>query len=207
MKSFKIHICDDHQLITESLVYMLESELFIERISVSRTAGALFESLRKELPEVIILDINVNKVNMLERIKDIRLIHPDCKIIILSAYDSPGIIRKAIQEKVDAYLFKTAPREEILEALHAVWTGKVYVSGAPKKNQSEFDDPFQLIESLSEREKEVIRCLVKGYPNKKISDELHISITTVQTHRRNIYRKLNLRGVGELVSFALNNQI
>jgi DNA-binding NarL/FixJ family response regulator len=201
-----IHICDDHAFYIASIKQLMEELKIFNSVSSSSSKIELLNHLKIHSVDILFLDINVAKINMLDEIGQIRKLRPLVKIIILSSYDSQNIIREAISKKADAYLFKNTEKDEILYTIDCVLKNITYISSGCKKDFS-FKDNFQLINELTSREKEIIRLLSLGYPNKKISETLKISVTTVQTHRRNIYQKLNLKGVGELVSFAFENNL
>lgn len=201
-----LHICDDHPLIIKSIASLFEGQSQFSKISNSSTKLELLTALHNKAPDILILDVNLNGVNMLDELKTIKELAPKTKVIILTSYDSETFLRKAIKNGVHAYLNKNTDASELKAAIESVTTNELYI-GNGKTKQFNHKDSFELIEELSEREKEVIQCLVEGNPNKKIADYLNISITTVQTHRRNIYRKLNLQGIGDLMSFAAKHKL
>lgn len=201
-----LHICDDHPLIATSIHNLFKDNLLFKSISSSISKLELFDALKQSTPDILILDINVNGVNMLDELPSIKEICADVKIIILTSYDSQNLLREAMKLGVDAYLYKNTDIHELLEAIDSLIKNEVYVSSGTNK-EFQHKDGFELVGSLTDREKEVIRFLLEGSPNKKIADNLKISVTTVQTHRRNIYKKLNLKGIGELMSFAFENKL
>jgi DNA-binding NarL/FixJ family response regulator len=197
-----LHICDDHPLIIKSLTALFEDSAFFSEISFSSSKNDLFAQLHNKEADVLILDVNVNGVNMLDEIENITCVAPKMKILVLTSYDVQWMLRNALKLGVHAYLNKNTDEHELFEAVRTILNGEIYVSKGNKR-LFEQKDNFQLSQELSEREREVIRLLLQGNPNKRISEVMKISVTTVQTHRRNIYKKLNLKGIGELMSFAV----
>ncbi len=197
-----LHICDDHPLIIKSIAALFNENALFSKISTSSSKHELFNRLLPLAPDILILDINVNGVNMLDDIQQLKELAPRMKIIIFTSYDSQLILREALKTGVHAYVNKNTDEHELLEVIRTVLDNDTYVTGRKHKAFVEKDN-FELVLELSEREKEIIRCLLEGNPNKKIAEILNISVTTVQTHRRNIYKKLNLKGIGELMSFAV----
>lgn len=206
MSKYTIHICDDHPLIRRSLTQLLEGVGIFSEITSSSTRAELFDALRSQCPDFLILDLNVHGVNMLDELTSIRNGFPTLKILVLTSYDSQNLLREAMKLGVDAYLYKNTDIHELLEAIDSLIKNEVYVSSGTNK-EFQHKDGFELVGSLTDREKEVIRFLLEGSPNKKIADNMNISVTTVQTHRRNIYKKLNLKGIGELMSFAFEHKL
>ena len=178
MQPIKLHICDDHPLIATSIISLLKDNSLFKSISSSISKLELFDALKHSTPDILILDINVNGVNMFDELPSIKEICAHVKIIILTSYDSQNLLREAMKLGVDAYLYKNTDIQELLEAIDSLIKNEVYVSSGTKK-EFQHKDGFELAGSLTDREKEVIRLLLEGSPNKKIADNLKISVTTV----------------------------
>lgn len=201
-----VHICDDHILITKSVRQILEESELTCNVTVSHSRNELFETLRDHHFDIIIMDLNIHGVDMMKEIDFILDQQHDSKLIVLSVYDSIQIIDDLMKKGVHGFLSKNVSPEEILECISVVLSNRKYISREHRKDNT-FKDNFELLKILTEREVEVLKQLTKGYTNKKIATELSISINTVQTHRKNIYSKLELRGVNELVAFAYENNL
>jgi DNA-binding NarL/FixJ family response regulator len=201
-----LHICDDHPLIIKSIATLFDGHKLFSQISKSSSKRELFLQLQKQTPDILILDININGVNMLDEIQNIKQHAPEIKIIILTSYDSQIMLRKALKTGIHAYLNKNTDENELLNAIRSISSNEIYITSG-KTRQFVANDNFQMIQELSEREKQVIQLLLEGNPNKSMAEKLKISVTTVQTHRRNIYKKLNLQGIGELMSFAVEHKL
>jgi DNA-binding NarL/FixJ family response regulator len=201
-----LYICDDHPLITKSIATLFNGHALFSKISSSSSKNELFTQIQWEVPDILILDINLKGVNMIEEVGQMKQVAPQMKILILTSYDSQSIMRKALKKGVHAYLNKNTDEGELLEAIYAMISNEIYVTTGKSRQFNQIDN-FEMSQNLSEREKEVIQLLLEGNPNKKIADMMNISVTTVQTHRRNIYKKLNLQGIGELMSFAVQNKL
>lgn len=204
--AIKIHVCDDHELITESISYLLKSIDFVEKVTYSNSKSQLFSFIKNNTVDVLILDINVSGDNMLINLPFIRKTRPETRVVILTTYDSSEFVKESIKKGAQGFVSKNTSKDELIFCFKQVLEGKRYVS---RENRKEFvfKDNFELLNQLTDREIEVLKCLTKGYTNKRIADELNISVLTVQTHRKNMYSKLNLRGVNELVSFAYENNL
>lgn len=205
-RSIKILVADDHSLIIGSISSILLDIDNVYKVYKAKSKSELFSVLTKEFIDLIFLDINMNGINMLDHIEQIRDIHPKIIIIILTSYSSLSIVNEAIEKKVDAFLHKNTDKDEILFALNRVLNGEKYMS-IEVKHSDRLKDGFQLAKKLTSQELKLIKLLAKGYTNSKISKILHISIYTVQTHRKNIHKKLGVKSVNELIAFAYENKL
>lgn len=203
---FNFLICDDHVLITNSVEQILKASNFLCDITITNTRDDLLDAIRQKQFDVIFLDLNVHGYDMIKEIDQISLLQRKAGIIILTVYDSIPILEDVIKKGIHGFLNKNVGADEILDCVSNVLGGKKYISREHRKNQT-FKDNFELLNVLTEREVEVLKQLTKGFTNKRIATELNISINTVQTHRKNLYSKLQLRGVNELVAFAFENNL
>lgn len=210
MASKKIIILDDHPLIIDGLKQLIDSSSAFEV-----AAGcASFEDLRKALQkssDILILDLNIKGRNSLERMDEIRFKQPRLKILVYSSYNTPSAVAKAFKKGVDGYILKDTGQEELLLALETVARDESYIGKgvAVRKNQvrkkiaSEFEDDFIKRTRLTKREKEVMWAIVEGLESQDIAGRLFISLHTVQTHRKNLFRKLGVHSAAELIKYVL----
>jgi DNA-binding NarL/FixJ family response regulator len=205
-----IIIVDDHPLITEGIKLVIEQKPYFHIQHVIHNLEDLWDKLSEEV-DLLILDINVKGKNSIEVIDDIKLLYPEIKILIFSSYNKPSIVRKAISKDIDGYLLKDTGEKELIEALSDIFGGsKFFGSGVPKlkiryiDRHNELDDFFSKRIILSEREKEVVALLIEGLGTKEISERLFITMNTVQTHRKNIYKKMKVRSVAGLIKLLHN---
>ena len=204
MQPISLHICDDHPLVASSIIGVLQNQPQFKHLSSSISKASLFSALqREEKPDVLILDVNVNGFNMLDEIPAIKVICPEIKIIILTSYESQSLLRDAILHGVHGFLNKNTEMSELLAVIETIGSGQVYISSSAYQG-FKYKDRFELLLTLSSREKEIVGLLIAGHPNKSIAELLQISVTTVQTHRRNIYKKLELNGIRELMVLAMD---
>ncbi len=205
-EKIKIHICDDHKIVTDGLAFILTQYDFIESVTKSNNKQELITHLINEKIDILLLDININSCNMLEFWEVKEKSFPRVKIIVFSSYQNQKLIEKAMSVGAKAYLNKNTEVEEIIFAIKKVMNDDIYISKSDYKNFS-IKDNFQLIESLTNREKDILILLAKGFTNQKIADTLFISILTVQTHRKKINKKLGLKGINELIAFVYENEL
>jgi DNA-binding NarL/FixJ family response regulator len=157
-----------------------------------------------------LLDLNIKGVNSLEWLERIRLWQPKLKVIAFSSYNTTAIVRKALQAGVDGYLLKDVSATELEEALQAVVSGKRFVCervngrGDTSRSGSNtfFEDEFVLEARLTGREREVMLAIVEGLDSKSIAKRLYISLHTVQSHRKRLFKKLGVHSAAELIRFV-----
>jgi DNA-binding NarL/FixJ family response regulator len=202
---YSIHACDDHEIVTNGIMKVL-SEIKTVTFSYSNSKEDLMEYLKIHPVNLLILDINVKSQNMLALLPDLKVIQPNLKVILFTNYNTGDILKEVLKHDIYGFLDKTVSSKELLTCLFSVLENKKYFSYESKKNFN-YRDKYELLQELTERELDVLKLLVQGKTNKQIADDLFISILTVQTHRKNMYQKLQLKGVNELVSFAYENNL
>jgi two-component system, NarL family, nitrate/nitrite response regulator NarL len=206
----KIIIADDHALFSEGIKGLLAGEPGIEILDIVSDGLELLDILRKSQPDIILLDINMPRLNGLEAAKKIRTYYPNIKIVMLSTYDDQHLIQKAIEYNVEGYLVKTVDKEELLLCMIEVIKGnKFFPLAANKKEQNTFDrqDVFLKQFNLTKREYEILQLIKQGFTNQQIAEKLFLSIYTVETHRKNTMQKLGLNSPAGLMKFIIENNI
>ncbi len=199
-------IADDHTLFINGLRMLLQNEPDIDILNVAGDGKELMGLLSTLRPDLILLDINMPGINGLEALRRIKAYYPKIKVIMLSTYNEEHLIEKAKAGGADGYLFKNVEKNELLDAMHTVWQGG---SSFPQKVvetvNSKFDepDPFLKQFQLTKRELELLQLIKLNHTNQQMADKLHLSIYTVETHRKNIMQKLQLKNPVELTKFML----
>jgi DNA-binding NarL/FixJ family response regulator len=211
MKKITILIADDHTLIRETWSFILNTD---DRFQVVAESGSGEDAvlLAKQLhPDIVIMDINLPGINGIEATQQIRKVSPDSKILGVSLHTQPMYARKMMQKGAMGYVTKNSSREEMFKAILEVQEGRKYVCEEIKTILSEQvmggDDQSGGLNSLSQREIEIISFIKQGFSSKEIGDRLNISVKTVEVHRYNILRKLNLKNAAALVNFVNNSQL
>jgi DNA-binding NarL/FixJ family response regulator len=213
MDKTRILIADDHKILRESLVAYLAQKDTLEVVGeASNGHEALREAVRL-LPDVVILDISLPLLNGLDVAAQLKYKAPGIKVIILTMHKSEDFIRKAFQAGVAAYLLKENALEELLQAIEVAAQGGIYISNKissivisgflASQNGTKQDET----ERVSTREREILQLLAEGYSNKEIADSLNLSLKTIETHRFNLMRKLDLHSIADLVLYAVRNHI
>ncbi|MCR4033468.1 MULTISPECIES: response regulator [Flavobacterium] len=213
--SIKIHLADDHQVLIDGLSNLLKTVSNFEVVGSSLDGTSVYNDVVADEADVLILDISMPKKDGIETLKEFNEKESPCKVIILSSYDDLKIIKEVMKLGAKGYLTKNCAGENIIEAVEAVYQGQEYFSDAIRqKIFNTFKDNPKLnqnivIESpiLSPREVEIIILIALEYSGKEISEKLFISSHTVETHRKNIMKKLNIKSTIGLVKYALKNNL
>jgi two-component system invasion response regulator UvrY len=180
-------------------------------VAESGSGEEAIELAKKLRPNVVIMDINLPGMNGIEATQQIRKYSPGTKILGVSLHTQPTYARKMIQKGAMGYVTKNSSREEMFKALMEIQSGKKYICEEIKNILSEQvisgEDQQGGLNSLSQREIEIIAFIKKGHSSKEIADALSISVKTVEVHRYNILKKLNLKNAAALVNFINNSQL
>ncbi|MBK6818520.1 MAG: response regulator transcription factor [Bacteroidetes bacterium] len=205
-KPINIIIADDHQLFTEGLKKIFEKYNIIHILDIVSDGKELLHILPHHQDYIILLDINMPNLNGLDTAMKLRQQYPNSKVIILSTYNEGHIIQKARSYGCKGYIVKTIDIKELINAIMIVHEGGEYFYNLGIKQAAEpSDDGIIAKYKLTKRELEILELLKKEMTNKEISDNLFLSIYTVETHRKNIMQKLNLKSPGALLKFFYNN--
>lgn len=210
-KLIRILVVDDHVVVRSGLMALLDGK---NGIKVVGDAADGDEAIRKAVelqPNVVLMDFSMPPgKDGLTATTELKKQLPDTEVLILTMHDDEEYLFRAIQAGASGYILKSAPHEELLAAIQSVAEGSAYLyPNATKRLMSEYLDKIKQegiagpYESLSEREKEILSWVAKGYANKEIAEHLVISVKTVESHKSNLMEKLNLKTRPELVKFAL----
>ena len=207
----KIVIAEDHEILRQGLKSLLEANEELTVVGEARDGLEAVRCIRKLEPDLALLDISMPRMGGLSVIKEVMGLLPNLKIIILTMHKDADFAIEALNAGAMGYCLKSAGYDELKQAIQSVLQGKIYASAEilekvlqgylasrkRVKKTSSWDD-------LTPREKEVLKLVGEGYRNKQIADLLHISIKTVEKHRANIMRKLDLHTASSLTAYAIN---
>ncbi len=209
-KAIKLIIVDDHQMFLEGISALIENNDDIKIIGIAKNGVEGLLLLKKEQPDIVLTDIEMPNMGGLDFAKKIKSINPSIKIIALTAHCNGTIIDKVRRTKIDGYLYKKTGRMELLNAIYSVYNGYGYYSLETMemmRNSLLSSDLNNEVINLSPREKEVLKLICKEKKTSKIAEELHISVNTVESHRKNLMRKLGAKNMIGLVKYAINNNM
>jgi two-component system NarL family response regulator len=207
--TLRVLLADDHRLLRDALRLMLEQEGDIEVVGHASDGNEVLRLARQTQPDIVCMDIGMPGMNGIEATEQLLAIRPDVKVIGLSAYADQRFILDMLKAGAAGYVTKAAAGDELLRAIRAVSCQRSYLcSGAAaavavamrsKDGQGRFPDG-----QLGRRERQVLQLVAEGHTSPEIANTLHIATSTVEVHRRNIMRKLNLHSVAELTRYAIN---
>lgn len=213
-RMIKVFVTDDHELYLEGLCLLLKKQEGIEVVGSCLNAGDLLKNLSSLQIEILLLDVHLPDMEEEELLKKIRQIKPDMKVLYLTMMRGTRYIHKLMKYGLQGYLLKNAGIEELKLAIQTVATGGTYYSKEINimdvnndfRNTITIDDK-QVDEILSKREIEILKLICKEYSNAEIADKLFLSISTVETHRKNLISKLGVNNTVGLVKFAIKNKL
>jgi DNA-binding NarL/FixJ family response regulator len=200
MSRCKVLLVDDHPLVREGLRARLSGVPGIEVVGEAGDATLAFERVAALRPDLVLMDVGMKQVNGIELAAQLRERHPSLQVLMLSMYDNPEYVHRALAAGARGYVLKEAPSDEIVAAIAAVTAGEIFLGTGLAGRPSRTSEARPL---LSQRESEILRCLALGQPSKQIAEALGMSVRTVETHRQNIRRKLKLGGQAELIKYAV----
>lgn len=205
-----IVIVEDHQLFREGLKAMLSDRDDVEVIGEAEDGLKALRLIKHHTPDLLLLDLSMPRLSGISVIKDAKSQFPDIKILALTIHESDQYVLEAFEAGADGYCIKDAPRAELMIAIKSVLEGKTYISPGIADNvmQGYLEDRKRLKtkstwETVTQREREVLKLLAEGYLNKDIANFLHISVKTVEKHRSNIMNKLDLHNASALTAYAI----
>ena len=214
MKKTSVLLADDHTLIRAGLRMVVDAQpdlTVVGEANDGREAVAMAGNLK---PDVVVMDIGMPSLNGIEASRQIRAALPDTQVVMLSMHSDEGYVLRALKAGAKAYLLKDSAEADLARAIRAAAEGKSFFSPAVAKvlledymrklERTGAEDSWDL---LSPREREVFQLVAEGKSSKEIATLLHLSVYTVETHRARIMQKLNLRGVPELILYAVRKGV
>jgi DNA-binding NarL/FixJ family response regulator len=211
----RVFIIDDHEIYLEGLALLLNKQEDVEVIGTATSGKQLLDRIKEGLnADILLLDVYLPDMAEEEILQRIRASHPDLRIIYLTLLRGTRYVHKLSKYNIQGYVLKNASMEELLGALRSVQNGGSYFS--KDINIGDRDEDFrhtitiedkQIDEILSRRELEVLRLICKEYSNAEIAGKLFLSVSTVETHRKNLIAKLGVNNTVGLVKFALRNNL
>jgi two-component system response regulator NreC len=214
MKKIRILLADDHTVVRKGLRLLLESQEGFEVIADACDGRETVAFAEQHQPDVVVLDVAMPILNGIEAARQISAKFPNTAIVFLSMHSDEGYVLKALKSGARAYLLKDSAEYDLIAAIKAVCEGKAFFSPAISKmlvedyvrqmREKDVEDSYEL---LTTREREILQLLAEGKSNKDVATLLHLSLYTVETHRSNIFQKLNLHSSAELILYAIRKGV
>lgn len=205
--SIRILIVDDHGVIRGGLRAILEDEPGIEVVGEAIDGEEALHLASELGPDIVLLDIAMPGIDGIECTRRMKKMYPQIQVLILTVYEDEILLREAIRAGASGYVIKRAAEEELIAGIQAVSRGDMYIHPAitrllVKDLSPTIDSHRGALETLTSRELEVMRYIIRGYTNRQIAETLFISVRTVEGHRASLFGKLGLKNRVELVEFA-----
>lgn len=203
-------LVDDHAILRDGLRNLLEIEEDIQVVGEADSGEDAIGKIRECTPDVVLMDINMPRMTGVEVTGILKKLYPEVKILVLTMHNHDEYFLAAIREGADGYLLKDAPFDQVIEAIRSVARGENVIHPSMTKkllNLHQQKKPEEDENALTEREKEVLQCLVEGLSNKEIADKLFISDKTVKIHVSKIFKKLNVKSRSQVVIYAVQHQM
>ncbi|GDX52168.1 DNA-binding response regulator [Bacteroidota bacterium] len=216
MELIKIFVADDHQLFIEGIKALTRDSQEVKLIGEAENGEDLLNQLKTNVPDVILMDINMPKINGIEATKKIRQLYPDIKILALTMFDDTLYVSEMIKAGASGYLLKNAGRAELITAITTVFKGERYVSSevslkmidkmnAGDHSSTENRMPLVRKSEVTKKELEILKLIATELTNSEIAMKLNNSPMTIITHRKNLLRKLGVKNTAGLIKYAMEN--
>jgi len=209
-QKYRIVIAEDHTILREGLRSLLSSSPEFEIVGEAEDGREAIQSVEKYKPDLILTDLSMPRMNGMEAIREIKRVSPKTRIVVLTVHKTEEYILATFKAGAHGYLLKDSTHSELMMALKKVLSGKQYISPEISekviegylegKKTLKAQTPW---ETLTPRERVILKLIAEGCKNKKIADDLCISIKTVEKHRSNLMEKLNLHNVQALTAYAI----
>jgi two-component system response regulator NreC len=206
----KIIIADDHALVRNALTFMLNAQPDMEVVGDAADGNEVFMKLENTQADLVLMDISMPPgENGLQTTRRIKETHPEIKVIVLTMHDEESYVREALNAGADGFILKSTTDDILLDGIRQVHANQRYYSGYTSDRLDEMDtfEGDSLYASLSKREKEVLPLVALGYNNRDIADKLFISVKTVEVHKANIRKKLQVDSYADLLRYSVKNHL
>jgi DNA-binding NarL/FixJ family response regulator len=210
----RVLVAEDHHLVRQGICALLDKAKDIEVVGEAQDGQEAVEMTQRIQPDVVVMDIAMPRLNGTQATEQIRALHLQSRVVILSMYSEESLVRQALRGGAMGYLLKRSVTEELLLAVRAASRGELFISSAvsgsllaptlAQQPSSEAETPF---DTLSDREIQVLKLIAEGQTNNGIALVLNVSPKTVEKHRSNLMHKLNINDIAGLVRIALKHKL
>src|SRR5215472_9177575 len=208
--NIRILLADDHTILRAGLKMMLNAQPDMEVIGEAQDGRQAMQEAQRLHPDIVLMDITMPDINGIEATRRIKKQLPEIKVLILTMHENDEYVFQALRAGASGYLLKEAADTELISALHVVQSGQFYLSPAAQSvmvgdylQRVRIGEEKDSYNSLTEREREILKLVAEGHTNNQIAEILVISPKTVDTHRTHVMDKLNLHSRAELVKYAM----
>jgi two-component system response regulator NreC len=209
MKKARILIAEDHTILRQGLNALLSSSQEFEVVGEVADGREAVRSVERLMPDLVLMDLSMPRMNGTEALGEIKKRYPDVKVLVLTVHKSEEYILATLQAGADGYVLKDVTHMELIIAIKSVLAGKAYLSPEVSEKviegylEGKSPRPKSSWDTLTQREREILKMIAEGHKNKEIADHLCISAKTVEKHRANLMQKLNLHSASSLTAYAV----
>ncbi len=210
--TIRILLADDHKIVCDGLKALLEKQPEMEIVAQAANGREAVKLADEHRPDMVIMDVAMPDLNGLEAMRQILSIHPKTKVVALSMHADRRYVTGMLSAGASGYILKHCAFEELVRAIHTVQSGQVYLSPAiagivvqelARPKEAGTRRPLPTVQTLTSREREVLQLISEGHSAREIAGRLHLSVKTIETHRRQIMEKLGIHSVADLTKFAI----
>ena len=198
----KLFIVDDHYMVIEGIRTLLQNEKDIIWVGHATNAASCMAFLQQQLPDVILMDINLPDKSGIDLCKELKSRYPSVKVLGLSTFNQQSFIEKMMSNGASGYVLKNASGQELMEGINTIVQGKEYLS-FDAAIALRHTDKSSSVPVITRREKEVLELIANGFTNNEIAKQLFLSCTTVDTHRKNLLAKFEAKNIASLIKQAM----
>jgi DNA-binding NarL/FixJ family response regulator len=203
----KVYIVDDHSVVIEGIYSLLQNEKGIDIVGYAINGQNCLTYFANNTADVILMDISLPDINGIDLCKVIKKNYPGINVLALSTFNQGSYIKKMMDSGASGYLLKNTSKEEMIEALKTVASGKIYLSFEIGKELQASTQENNDVPLLTKREKEILIHIANGFTNLQIAEKLFLSIDTINTHRKSLHNKLHVNNTALLIRYAVENNL
>jgi len=210
MEKFSILFVDDHTLLRQGIISLVQNFDFIDASQIQQAANGLeaVNSVKRSQPDLVVMDVSMPEMNGLEAAQLIKNQYPEVKVLMLSHYNNELYVLRALKAGADGYMLKDAAVEELQQGLLTLLDDKMYISPDIDQNiiaklSSDENGELDALDILTNRQRNILQLIAEGHSTRDIAEKLFLSVKTIEAHRANIMDRLNIRDVPGLVRFAI----
>jgi len=212
-ESIKLFVVDDHPIFIDGITGLLKDTPGFSIIGTAQNGKELLEKIAKETPDIVLMDINMPEMDGIEATKQLKISYPAVKVIMLTMFNDIRFIKELLEIGAKGYILKNISRDDLIKAIETVSSGMPYldssvqekvISNMQNQEDGEVDDKEAdaMVQNITTRELEILQLIALGLTSQEISKKLFISKNTVETHRKNLLAKLNVKNTASLLKFA-----
>ena len=208
----RVLICDDHTLFCEGIKAILRNEPGLEIVGEARDGRQAVELVKEVRPDVLLMDVSMPDMNGFDATRRVREFDESVKVLMLTMHDEEELVARCLEAGAHGYILKDAPASQLLYAIETVYKGERYLSPAVLKKVvagyvKNSQRPQTSYDRLSTREREVLKLLAEGLSVKEIASRLNLSVKTVDVHKYNLMRKIDVHDRAELIKYAIQKKL